>query len=76
MSGTTLFNTRHVSNSAARDYVRGLGTIMNIRGRTSREYNFAASEDEADMAALANDWAVVSEDLQFACRQCAAHGRH
>ncbi|GAA4068805.1 hypothetical protein GCM10023065_22250 [Microbacterium laevaniformans] len=70
MSGTTLFNTRHVSNSAAGDYWRGLGTIMNIRGNTHREYKFAHSEQEADEAAIADDWRVVGEDLFAAIERC------
>lgn len=66
MSGTSLFNTRRVSNSHARDYVRGIGTVLNVRGNTRREYDLAQSADEADRRAIAGDWAVVGEDLRDA----------
>lgn len=75
MSGTTLFNTRHVSNSASQDYLRGLGSVMNIRGNTHREYDFVRTAEEADRVAIAGDWIVVGEDLTVACEH-VRRGRH
>jgi len=70
MTGTKLFNTRYVSKSSARDYLRGVGSVMNIRGNTSREYDFAASPAEADNVALENDWIAVGGDLCDAIEIC------
>lgn len=70
MTGTKLFNTRYVSRSAAHDYLRGAGTVMNIRGNTRREYDFAPTPEEADSAAIANDWRAVGLDLSRAADAC------
>jgi hypothetical protein len=67
---TILFNTRRIRRSGARDYLRGAASVFNLSGDTSREYNFAHSEDEADSTAIGNDWREVGDDLRNAL---AAH---
>ncbi|QDZ15765.1 hypothetical protein [Humibacter ginsenosidimutans] len=63
---TLLFDTRRVSDSSLRDYIRGAASIFNLTGNTKREYNLAPTADEADARAIANDWAAVSGDLNDA----------
>lgn len=63
---TYLFNTRPVSHSAARDYLRGASSILNVSGKTGREYKFAPSDREADCEALSNDWDAIGGDLEAA----------
>lgn len=66
MIGTTIFGTRRVNRPSAHDVIRGMGTIVNVRGRTSREYDFARTEVEADCRALSDDWTAIGGDLEAA----------
>jgi hypothetical protein len=65
---TVLFNSRSVSNSAARDFVRGASSIFNLRGNTMREYDFAESAADADRQAIENDWIAVGGDMNEAIK--------
>lgn len=72
---TILFNTRAISDSAGRDYLRGAASVLNISGKTGREYRFAESENEADAQALANDWVAIGQDLEATVTRYKRHGR-
>lgn len=60
---TIMFHSRPVSHSHTADYVRGASSILNIRGRTLREYDMSETPEQSDAKALQDDWAAVGRDL-------------
>lgn len=48
-------------------FMIGLGSVINLAGNYYL-YNGSKTADEADRRALANDWAMVAEDLRDAAK--------
>lgn len=48
---------------ATPNFLRGAATAFDIGG-TLVEYNTSKDENDADVRALASDWAVVGKDIQ------------
>jgi hypothetical protein len=63
---TILLNTFGIEPRDHSYFLRGMAEAFNLRGSTERCYHFAGSADEADAAAVQNDWLVVGEDLDSA----------
>jgi len=45
-------------------FLKGFGRVLDI-GATMDEYNYSASENEADIDALKGDWKEIGKDLQI-----------
>jgi len=49
---------------ATPDFLSGFAAVLDIGG-TLVNYNVSRDEREADLRALASDWAMVGEDIQY-----------
>lgn len=59
--------------------VIGMGSVLNISGRYY-DFNYSATEEEADRKAIASDWGMVGQDIEAKIEQMdakllAAHDR-
>ena len=68
---TIVFNTFEVEPQRGRSYVRGMIETFNLRGNNSRSYHFHSTGEQADMAAIQNDWETVGQDLTNAFESVA-----
>lgn len=60
---TVLLGTWDVDAYARTARLRGAASAFNLRGDTRWEYSPGASATQADLDALAGDWAAVGNDL-------------
>lgn len=51
-------------------FVSGIGSVIDLGG-TMAMFNESSSPEEADYLALANDWAMVGNDIRTAMTQFA-----
>lgn len=45
-------------------FIKGMGSVLNISGKYF-EFNYSKSATEADAKAIASDWGMVGQDLQY-----------
>jgi hypothetical protein len=55
---------------AAPDFLQGFASALDLGG-TLIEYNVSGSPQQADMRAIASDWAVTGKDIQTATENLA-----
>lgn len=65
-SRTVLFNTHVVEKDHWASLFRGAVEAFNLSGDTTHCYYIAGSADEADAAAIQNDWETVASDFRAA----------
>lgn len=63
---TIVFNTLEIDSGSWRDFVKGMAEAFNLRGSAQRHYYFHPSAEQADLAAIQNDWETVGRDLSRA----------
>lgn len=63
---TNLFGRSAVESYRRSSTLRGLASVMDLTGNTTRQHHFYASPAEADAAALCDDWQQVGLSLQQA----------
>lgn len=68
---TMLLGTFSVSQLGRLGLLRGIGSVMDLRGNTRRQYRFARTPAEADLRAIASDWDATGCDMQAALDDAA-----
>ncbi len=63
---THLFGRISVGSYARTSTLRGLASVMDLTGNTTRQHWFYASAAEADAAAIRDDWHQIGDDLYSA----------
>jgi hypothetical protein len=63
---TRLLGSFSVDGLARRSWVRGVASIMDLRGGTARQYRTYSDPDQDDAAALADDWHQIGRDMSQA----------
>ncbi len=49
-------------------FIQGLASVLDLGG-TLVEYNISRTPQEADMKAIASDWAITGKDIQIAIKK-------
>ncbi|NMA17921.1 MAG: hypothetical protein GX939_04085 [Clostridiaceae bacterium] len=68
MKLNNLLNSRTFRLGGMANYLTGAAAVLDFAGAL-HQYNYSASDHEADYLALKSDWDMVGEDLRYAMRR-------
>lgn len=63
---TALLGSFTVRSLRRRSWLRGAASAVDLRGDTRHQYHLMRTGEQADIAAIRNDWQTVGQDLAAA----------